>query len=228
VITIAVEGLTERIVVTDMVITRPALDHVRSLRLGIADASRLRFTLAHETTHLLLNTGSNLALDCTPNYIGSIALMGSIGWLAGLTQANSWFQVPLADDVLAGSNLTVSLEETAYRPWSHCIGAPVRVTDHAQSSRVPRGPLVSQTLLAVELGPENRAALVRLLNGILAVLALMLILVLAVLARRPNALAFVLVMLAACLHFGCRGEPDDDTSLPMRRSQTSLGSCPHD
>lgn len=74
----------------------------------------------------------------------------------------------------------------------------------------------------------DRAALLRLLDGILTALGLTLILVLAALARRPDGLMFVLVMLAACLRYGRREEPGDHAWLPGHQYRTSLGSSPPD
>ena len=67
-----------------------------------------------------------------------------------------------------------------------------------------------------------------MLDGILAALCLMFVLVLAALARRPDGLIFVLVMLAACLRYGRREEPDDHAFLPKADTGHRQGSSPQD
>ena len=76
------------------------------------------------------------------------------------------------------------------------------------------------------LAATSRPALLRFIDGILAALRLMLVLVLTALSQQLDALAFVLVMLAVCLRYGRREEPDELAFLPMRRNQTSLERCP--
>ena len=73
---------------------------------------------------------------------------------------------------------------------------------------------------------NSRAGLLRVIDGILAALRLLLVLVLTALTRQLNARTFVLVMLAVCLRYGRRTEPGDHAFLPMRRNLTSLGSRP--
>lgn len=73
---------------------------------------------------------------------------------------------------------------------------------------------------------ETRGALLRLFIGILVAVYLMLRLVLAALTRHPDALTFVLVMLASCLRHGRHDEPDDPAFLPMCPYQRSLGRRP--
>jgi hypothetical protein len=86
-------------------------------------------------------------------------------------------------------------------------------------------------LLALQedvFSPDSNAALLRMLDGILAALCLMLVLVLAALAQRPDGLTFVLVMLAACLRYGRREEPDDYAFLPKVDIGHRQGSSPQD
>lgn len=206
--------LTDKVVMTHLAATPSVLGQVSTLRQGIADASRLRYSLLHENAHLLLTSTSSLTLDCSPNHTGMTTVMESAWWLAELIRTDA--------------SLTGAFDETpATAPWSRRIGAPVDMTAYAQSSDKRYCPPVLRTFRMLVLPPENKAALVRLLGGILAALSLILILVLTALTRHPNVLTLVLVMLAACLHFGRRGEPDDHGSLPMRRNQTSWGSCLH-
>jgi hypothetical protein len=74
---------------------------------------------------------------------------------------------------------------------------------------------------------RSPAEILRFIDGFLAALRLLLLLVLTALSQQLDALSFVLVMLAACLRYGRRAEPGDHDFLPMRRNLTSLGSCPH-
>lgn len=76
------------------------------------------------------------------------------------------------------------------------------------------------------LEPPARKSLLRFVNGIIAALRLMLIRVLAALSRLVDATNFVLVMIAACLRYGHRQDPDDHHSLPARRYQSWLGRAP--
>jgi hypothetical protein len=72
---------------------------------------------------------------------------------------------------------------------------------------------------------DSWAAMVRVIDSVLAAMRLMRVLIRACLGHRLNALAFVLVMLAACRHYGHRSEPDDHAYLFIRRNLVSMGSC---
>ena len=181
-------------------------DHVifprqaRDLRRGIEDVSSLRYTLAHENAHLQLEPRS-------PNFTGMTAFLEAFQWLTGVARFGERPQVLSTDAVPASARLVQN-----------------QITGHGFV--VLPGP---QPLLAFKEGAlsrDNRTALLRLLDGILAALRLMLVRVLAALSRHPDALAFVLVLLAACLRYGRRSEPDDHAFLPIRRYQRSSGSCP--
>jgi len=117
-----------------------------------------------------------------------------------------------------------------------------RLTDDGQivdaavfTGPLPRGPVDAATSNAIlllrykgdVLPGDSRAGLLRVVDGILAVLCRLLAIVLTALARHLDAPALVLVLLAACLHYGHRAEPADRAFLPMRRNLTSMGSCPH-
>jgi hypothetical protein len=73
---------------------------------------------------------------------------------------------------------------------------------------------------------DSWASIVRLLDRVLAALHLMRMRVRVGIRHHPNALTFVLVMLAACRHYAKRSEPDDHASLVIRRHLVSMGSCP--
>jgi hypothetical protein len=73
---------------------------------------------------------------------------------------------------------------------------------------------------------DSLAAVVRVIDSVLAAMHHMRLLVRAGLGYGQNALTFALVMLAARRHYGHRSEPDDHASLPIRRNLVSMGSCP--
>jgi len=67
-------------------------------------------------------------------------------------------------------------------------------------------------------------AFIRYIDGIITALSLLLVRVLAALARLGDFVDFILVIIAAFLHYGHRHEPGDDDSLPTRQNWTSPGS----
>jgi hypothetical protein len=71
---------------------------------------------------------------------------------------------------------------------------------------------------------DSWAAMVRVIDSVLVAMRLMRVLLRACLGHRL-ALAFFLVVLAACRHYGHRSEPDDHFSLLFRRNLVSMGSC---
>jgi len=134
---------------------------------------------------------------------------------------------------------------TAFVPWSSYTSAAVQPITLAQSFEygcqriviVPCPPAQNLrdilgcrafqlTFQEDALPAGSTAAFLRFIDGILAALRLMLVLVLTALSQQLDALDFVLVILAACLRYGRREEPDDHAFLPMRRFQMSLGRCP--
>ena len=62
-----------------------------------------------------------------------------------------------------------------------------------------------------------------MVDNMLAAMDVTLARLVAALARDPNLLALVLVILAVCRRYGRRSEPDDHVVLPMRRYPTSWG-----
>jgi hypothetical protein len=71
-----------------------------------------------------------------------------------------------------------------------------------------------------------REALRRIVSVFIAALSLVLVRVLAALSRCVNTANLVLLLIAACRHFGHRDEPGDDASLLAHRQLSSLGSVP--
>jgi hypothetical protein len=94
-------------------------------------------------------------------------------------------------------------------PWLDLIRLGFFDTN-AASACVTAGPLSDVRLIVrLDLAPDLRDQLLRLVDGIRSTLRLMLLRVLSALSRRPNALGFGLVLLATARCFGHRGEPDD-------------------
>lgn len=191
-------------VATGVIHTSPALDHVGDLRRSIGHVSRLRFTLAHENAHLLLLDGHGSNQSGAAAFIDVLHLFGSAAWGA----AEGWWPNGLQAD--AGPAGTAQLPRDQY-------------TGPEFGGR--RGPLVRLTFRENVLRPGSRTALLRFIDGILAALCLMLVLVLTALTRHLDALTFALVILAACFRYGRREEPDDHGSLPICRYQRLLGGC---
>ena len=96
------------------------------------------------------------------------------------------------------------------QPSDHDAG-PVAVRPPAQA--IPH----TTVAISLDLLPGLRDDLIRLVDGMRAALCLTLMLVLAALARRPDARSFVLVLIATARRYGRRGEPDDHL-LPAHRS----------
>jgi hypothetical protein len=188
-----VNTCTEETIFVSYTQTTASLDHVRGLQNAIEGVSRLRYTLAHEDAHLAFGR----------NATGMTAIFGAFKWLAGIYQVDRWQQTLTADELVAGASL-----------------------DQDQHLGIGFGGLRVSSVVALQTAsimlairadafpPVDRTALLRLVDGILTALCLTLILVLAALARRPDRLTFVLVMLAACLRYGRREEPDDHAFLP--------------
>lgn len=107
-------------------------------------------------------------------------------------------------------------------------GAPT--TQHPDLTVSTFGPETGRSLhvtfwLVVQGGAlfaDSWAAFVRLIDGMLAALRLMLVLVITALARHLDTTAFVLVLLAACRHHGHCGEPDDHDILPPTHRYPTL------
>jgi len=146
----------------------------------------------------LAHENAHLQLAGT-NSTGMTAYLAAFEWLADVARLNEWLQVPSSDADPAGALL-------------------------AQQPDI--GQWLPRTFRADALMRHSRVALLRLLDGILGALSLMLVRVKTALSRHPDALIFVLVMLSACLRYGRREEPGDHAFLPTRRYQTSLESCP--
>ena len=204
-----------------IIMSRPVRDHARDLQHSIGNLSRLRFTLAHENAHLLLDCP-----DPDPNYTASMALYERIRWLASAV----W-----VDAALANTTPAFPSDWTTFSPRSGATSTvnettvPARPLKHTVRSAALAALAAESLLLEFQAGvlpADSKAASLRLIDGILAALRLLFGLVLTALSQHLNVLTFVLVMLAVCLRYGRRAEPDDCAFLPMRRNLMSMGSCP--
>lgn len=114
--------------------------------------------------------------------------------------------------------------ERPARPWPHSIEAPIKACGQTLVSAHGAGRPLSYAIFPASARREAVAAFIRFLDGILAALCLMLMIVLAVLAKRPAVIPFALVILAACLHYGRREEPAEWLFLPMHRYRNRWGA----
>jgi hypothetical protein len=192
-----VEYFTPRaILLVDVSLYQDDRSDARTLRRRISDMSRERFDLAHEVGHTLLLQGSSLRNTAVGEAVEAPAFADLVdnsidASLAGTTQASASFASPL--------------DGMRFKLWSRRLDGPVKNFCPVQafaptrgSHELPGSPVLL-TFRDDALPRDTKAALLRFLDGILAALRLMLVRVLDALSRRPDALAFVLVMLAACL-----------------------------
>jgi len=132
------------------------------------------------------------------------------------------------DDLLADS---VSVWQRINRGQTGLFGAlvPPQVTTDQRDERGltyhPSNELISGVMLALQgdAASSYRDGLLRLVDGIRAVICWLLVLVLAALTRRPDVVAFLLVLLAARLRFGRRGESDDHVLPALRPASVVVG-----
>ena len=142
--------------------------------------------------------------------------------------ASDWFD----DRTLASDNLMPWCPQARVALFSTttAVALAITPTHPSQCSTHRKLELPSPGTLTIVwqdlLPDESRSKLLRFIMGILAALRILLARVLAATSRRPDALTFLLLMLAACLRYGHREEPDDHALLSLRRNLTSMGSCP--
>jgi hypothetical protein len=196
---------------------------VRELRNHVNSLAQLRNSLVHGNSPAVLTYATlDTDIDDSWGWVRNVltAARESEQWSAGLQRAVEWCRVHRPHDIPANPSLTISRDETMWSgQWSPSIGIEVGVADHAQWSGGFCSRLLPGTLYPSLARLESVAALVRLLDGILAALCLLLVLVLTAVTRRPDGLIYVLIMLAACLHYGHRGEPDDRSFLHLRQKR---------
>jgi hypothetical protein len=214
-------------------------------RIGRLSARRNAYSQAHELAHHVM--AANEA-DLT----GTVVVIDNLLML----EARDYDQLPdwptsFATGVTQPSPSPMSLfanPPSAFRlpTWSTCEFAGMiaqtwlDLGDGTQATATPtpsvRNPDPARSAppsvvyyLSVGAGSliiDSWAAIVRVIDSVLAAMRLMRLLVRAGLRYGLNALTFVLVILAACRHYGHRSEPDDHASLLIRRNLVSMGSCP--
>jgi hypothetical protein len=143
---------------------------VKQLRHSVADAARVRFSLAHEFAH------------------------GSLPWRRVERSA------PALPSPLGVETFSV----TARQPATQAVGIAL----HAQ-------PSVCSGL-----------TLLRFIDGVLAVLRLMLVRVLSALSGSFDAIIFVFAVIATCQRYGRRDEPASEGPLPVRPCLKPPGTVP--
>jgi hypothetical protein len=229
------------------------LAYIRTLdqRIGRLSARRNAYSHAHELAHHLMAANEE---NLTPkiltgkNQTGMTSIFDILrmieacvdgqlaNWPTGTTQPGP----PL---MFFFANTPPALRLPAWTPRTFAGMRAQRrlgLGDGAQARPTPtlsarntgparNAPLRVIYLLSIGAGSliiDSWAAMARVIDGVLAAMRLTRLLVRACLRYRVNALAFVLVMLAACRHYGHRSEPDDHASLLIRRNLVSMESRP--
>lgn len=206
-------------------------DHISDLQRSIGKLSTLRnnFSQAHEIGHLALEHRE-------PNRTGMVAYHESLKWLAGIERlaVADWLTAPSADAVLSIGPVALPLAEppSSLSPWQ--IRTAIRMFRQEQSvldqsfehwrARPPGFGSIRVLFRGGSLLADSWIASLSLIDSLLRVFHCMMALRVAI-SRRPGILTFVLLLLAVCLRYGRREEPDDHAFLPIRRYQTSLGAA---
>lgn len=210
-------------------------------RIGRLSARRNAYSQAHELAHHVMAaneenlTGMALVFDVLL-MIAACADGQLADWPTGVTQHS-----PPLMSLFANTPPALRLPTWTTRAFAEMRAQTwLRSGDRAQATSTPTtsvrnpGPARIAPLrvfyhLSVGAGSliiDSWAAIVRVIDSVLAAMRLMRLLVRACLSYRLNALAFVLVMLAVCRHYGHRSEPDDHASLLIHRKLVSMGSRP--
>lgn len=204
-------------------------------RIGnVSGQRRLFLTAAHELAHHVLNGNNDTGMSMVLDAVGQIVLHS--GHLAPAITAAAF----TADVTLLAADGPVYLDGAPpHLPlWNtkEFAGLPTDAWRETGQVAVRAGLRVTFRL-SREAGsppPDVRVALLRLLKTLLDIarsclLQLVLLgrersIVLARLGRPPGTVAFVILILAACRHYGRRSEPDDHASLFTRQKLVSMGS----
>jgi hypothetical protein len=210
-------------------------------RIGdLSGQRRMLFSAAHELAHYVLDS------DATNN-TGMSAVFDALRLIQSRMRAErpAGSSSPAKGDPLwqpAIFSFAVPVSAHHLPPWttSDFAGMPTGswLSGSATSAHVPTAdelPAIMGMLNAsVSLPGGGQAALLHLVDLLLAEARLCLIQItllarerppiLARLGRSPGTLAFFLIVLAACRRYGHRSEPDDHASLVIRRQLVSMGS----
>jgi hypothetical protein len=211
--------------------------HVLDQRIDELTASRRAYSRLHEVGHLAL-TAPEVDHAVPVPFFGSLSAYTAddhdlwTDWPANLlgspTQLGPYLgalfdRLPPALRLPAWNTRTFA-GVTAETSLGTCDG--IQATTQALADRKPAP---SRVIFHVPVGAgallaDSWAAMVRVIDSVLAALRLMRLRVRTSLGRRFKVAAFVLAILAACRHYGHRAEPDDHASLFIRRHLTSMGS----
>lgn len=167
-----------------------------------------------------------VAPTISPTAVSLLANPGNYSWPPAAAPS---FQVPSpvssdqilfradAPDAIQGPNAdrgacdeaNVDFLEERELPWLDLIRLGFFDTNAASACVTARSLPDVRLIVRLDLAPDLRDQLLRLVDGIRSTLRLMLLRVRSALSRRPNALGFGLVLLATARRFEHRGEPDD-------------------
>lgn len=214
-----------------VVMTSARQDHVSDTRRSIQTLKALRsnFDLAHEVGHI------TLALH-EPNRTGMAAARDALQLLTSmpLTPVADWPTLPTLEAVRAISRPAIprlSLPSERLQPWQ--IKAillysrhEIRHLDHDFDHFLDKWPTSGNMRVLFREGvlvADDWLASLRLLDSLLRVFCCTVALRVAS-VRRLDIRTYVLVLIAVCRRYGHRAEPDDHSSLPVRRHLTCLGS----
>jgi hypothetical protein len=220
----------------DMVAWNP--EHDRSIRIEFKRYSPLRaqFTLAHELGHLTLSHSDTGQANATAkdDLVERLAYERLVAMLlADFKRRGAPFLLrPASRTAGASEGLSNGLRpaEPAWMSWardrfeSHLRRLPTQIpasapTAHDQTIR-QRGSVVfdaiadrnlyswSVTFGTTGLARDYRAARIHLVGSVFAALRLIRARLVSAFAHRPNAPAFLLIMLATARRYGHRSEPD--------------------
>ena len=211
---------------------QPATATFVPLSLALHDAGGAAATMCTEAWSWATPSGA-----ASPTVLGAVEARDTAlgaGPIPSYSLADLPPQASLSGDPsAAGAIETLASPSTqqVLRPqWPGQFGAVVPVAvkteqsvEHGLLYRVSNEPVFG-VILVLRAGVPSiyRDGLVCMVDGIRTALCLVLILVLAALTRRPKLVSFLLVLLAVCLRYGHRSEPDDHL-LPAHQTSPITG-----
>jgi hypothetical protein len=237
---IAAESTSER---ACLIVLDRHIDELSAQRKAFSSA-------AHELSHHLLaldgldevnNAGMASALDTLDLVVDLFGDVRSANWPSSFTRDALSPQMIVIPKYRGDS--VPRLPSWATRDVAGMLPAPV-----LDDSGAAVNPTPAKSQLTFRLSEATgsqladvRAALMRLIDALIAMAHLCLLKIWMVrrershilaralariIGRLPDIRAFVLVMIAACRRYGHRSEPDDHASLLTRCHLVSMGSCP--
>ena len=176
---------------------------ILTARHALGVATRLRNSLAHETAHELLDLPLPVIFGINNSGMSSVFYV--VKYLSGIS----------VDE-------PISVRTTDLSPADAPFLRNQNAVDRLRSQSL--NPMARRVEVFIRVA---RSALLRLLDGIITALCLVLMFALAALARLPHGLAFILVMLAACLRYGRRDEPADRILPVLTPKSVVIGEAAH-